>query len=380
MSFLSETFFMESTSDNVKELNIIMEQSNIDFMKIDQMFAMVESQREINLKASELKVATESGTMEDLEMLYEAANAEADGKKKGIVRSAIEAVQNFFGRIIEFINEKILKRATPDKVRVSKGALAKCDAIEKADGEVRGAIAKLKSGQMPDIAKVTAAIGAIAAVSATGYVIISKTDFRSRISKLKQKASNITSDVNKLKNDSNAEKAGNPFWSMLKSFGDVIMSIIKKIEQSVFKKGEVEDEGAESFTDADGYADVKDETSEGRKKANDQKKAGSMAKTLIQNEYGKLNNMTSQDFYDDEDEIDEANGEAKAKYRDQQSAERMANRLKANKYDEENKKTSRDFSDDNYEEKAKLRSEDVFGADYMYESAMSELEQMIDAL
>lgn len=312
MSFLAETFFMESTSDNVKELNIIMEQSNIDFMKIDQMFTMVESQREINLKASELKVVVESGTMEDLEMLYEAANTEANGKKKGIISSAIAAIKKFFGNIIDFIDEKILKRkGVSGNVTVDKSVIAQYDAIQKADGEVKGAIAKIKSGQIPDIAKVLASIAAIATISVAGTVVVKKTDLISKIKNLKKKSEDTSDSAESLDGNENAEKADKSFWNIFHKFGSVIMGVVKKMEQAIYKIGK---EPAESLTDDDGYADVKDD-------ATDQK-------------------------------------------------------IEA--YDKENKRQSIDYAD--FGEKAKVKTEDIFGADYMYESAMSELEQMIDEL
>lgn len=357
MSFLAETFFMESTSDNVKELNIIMEQANIDFMKIDQMFTIVESQREINMKASELKVVAESGTMEDLEMLYEAANAEADGKKKGIISSAISAIQNFFGRILDFINEKILRREVPGKVRVSKDTLDKCDAIDKADGEVRGAIAKLKSGQIPDVAKVLAAIAAIGAVAGGGYVIITKTDLKSRINNLKQKITNIKGDTAKLENDKNSEKADKSFWSIFKKFGDAVMNVIKSLERAIFGEKPADEEEDESPTSAEhgtlSEADVKQFM---------QDNPGASykdAQTALTASKSKNNGAPKHGTIDEKAVRDYMKSNPNVSYDDAIKALSGKSNVKESAYDD---------------------TEDIFGADYMYESAMSELEQMIDEL
>lgn len=333
MSFLAETFFMESTSDNVKELNIIMEQANIDFMKIDQMFTMLECQRNINLASAELKVVVESGTTSDLEMLYEAANAEAEGKKAGIVSSAIKAIRNFFGRIIDFINEKILKRTdTSGTVRVDKGLLEKYDSVTKADGEVKGIVAKVKSGQIPsveDIAKVLAAITAAAAVTTGVVVTVKKTDLFAKSKNLLKKSEEIDSTVGSLENNGNANKVTGKFWNIFRKFGDFINGIIKDIEIALAAKKTAK----EINKNINGKTEITDDQ---------------YAAAVNGQVYGDEEKKAS----------DSVDGQLHDEYQDKSFEPRNG--------------VNTESAYDNIE--------DIFGADYMYESAMSELEQMIDEL
>ena len=71
--------------------------------KLCTMYEMVDMNLRLNLKDAEIKVFEESGTYDDLQFLYEEAQAEANQQKEGIFSKIIEGVQKLINTILNGI-------------------------------------------------------------------------------------------------------------------------------------------------------------------------------------------------------------------------------------------------------------------------------------
>ncbi len=80
------------------------------------MIEMVDRQLDINMRKAELKVLQESGTYEDLEYLYEEAEAQAQEQKKGIIQSIVGAITGAFQSIINGIRKFFKLNNDPNKM------------------------------------------------------------------------------------------------------------------------------------------------------------------------------------------------------------------------------------------------------------------------
>lgn len=80
------------------------------------MIEMVDRQLDINMRKAELKVLQENGTYEDLEYLYEEAEAQAQEQKKGIIQSIVGAITGAFQSIINGIRKFFKLNTDPNKM------------------------------------------------------------------------------------------------------------------------------------------------------------------------------------------------------------------------------------------------------------------------
>ena len=77
--------FKSYLSEDERAVAIEESTYEIQMAKLNAMYEMVDKNLELNMLEAEAKVLTESGTYDDLDYLYEEANAEAVEKKKGII-------------------------------------------------------------------------------------------------------------------------------------------------------------------------------------------------------------------------------------------------------------------------------------------------------
>ena len=78
--------------------------------KLDTLYEAVEKDYQANLIGIEAKVLAESGTYDDLEILYTEAENEAGEKKKGILKRIIDAIVTFAKKIQDFFASKFIKK------------------------------------------------------------------------------------------------------------------------------------------------------------------------------------------------------------------------------------------------------------------------------
>ena len=83
------------------ERDMAIEEAQMEntFSRINTMWEMVNLEYEQNIRDAELKVFKESGTYDDLQFLYEEADAEAGEKKKGLLSKLLEFIGNIFNTI-----------------------------------------------------------------------------------------------------------------------------------------------------------------------------------------------------------------------------------------------------------------------------------------
>ena len=98
------------------------------------MLEMVDTQLDINMRKAELKVLQENGTYEDLEYLYEEAEAQAQEQKKGIIQSIVSAITGAFQAIINGIR-KFFKLNNSDPNRMVEVDQQAWEASQKLGSE-----------------------------------------------------------------------------------------------------------------------------------------------------------------------------------------------------------------------------------------------------
>ena len=114
----------------------------------------------MNMINIENKVLMESGTSDDLEMLYLAEAEEVKKEGQGIIAKMVAAIKSLFKKIKSFFTGKVDKNNLPDKVNFPEDP----DALMK---EGKGFLAKVKSGL--NNKKSLLALGAFGAAGAVVY-------------------------------------------------------------------------------------------------------------------------------------------------------------------------------------------------------------------
>ncbi len=134
--------FRSSLSETERDFQILESAFDTEIKQCGVMLEMTLSTYEINKAQAEHKVLTESGTYDDLEMLYTEANVEANQKGQGIFSKMIAAIRRFFGNICEKIQGLFGKLKVSDKDKAEKMEVS--GDIGKAPGFINGLITKAK--------------------------------------------------------------------------------------------------------------------------------------------------------------------------------------------------------------------------------------------
>ena len=93
-----------------KEREEAIEESSIEllFNKLDMMYEMADMEYQNDIQSAEFKVLKESGTYDDLQYLVEVATEENTEKKKGIIKTLIEAIANIFKKIADAMHKFVI--------------------------------------------------------------------------------------------------------------------------------------------------------------------------------------------------------------------------------------------------------------------------------
>ena len=152
-----------------REAAIIIAESDAEIAKLNVLFEAVQAKKEADMLAAEAKVLTESGTYDDLTMLYTEAEAEANEKSGGILRSIWNAIKKFFAKIKNFFTGKSTDDI-PDEVELDKETAARIESADEKMSLFNSIATKFSSGDyagvLADVAKLvipTAAVGAAGA-------------------------------------------------------------------------------------------------------------------------------------------------------------------------------------------------------------------------
>ena len=123
-----------------EERAIAIEESTyeIQMAKLNAMYEMVDKNLELNMLEAEAKVLTESGTYDDLDYLYEEANAEAAEKKEGIIAKIVGVVKQIWQAITNTITNFFSKN------KVGEGEAEVDENDEKRVNALNGVWGKIK--------------------------------------------------------------------------------------------------------------------------------------------------------------------------------------------------------------------------------------------
>ena len=122
------------------ERDIAIEESvyEIQMAKLNAMYEMVDRNLELNMLEAEAKVLTESGTYDDLDYLYEEANAEAAEKKEGIIAKIVGVVKTIWEKITSAITKFFSKGETAkDEVEVDENDEKRMNALNAIWGKIK---------------------------------------------------------------------------------------------------------------------------------------------------------------------------------------------------------------------------------------------------
>lgn len=147
-------------SEDEREVFMIESLMENKFAHLNCEFDKLMLEHEMNMINIENKVLMESGTSDDLEMLYLAEAEEVKKEGQGIIAKMVVAIKSLFKKIKSFFTGKVDKNNLPDKVNFPEDP----DALMK---EGKGFLAKVKSGL--NNKKSLLALGAFSAAGAVVY-------------------------------------------------------------------------------------------------------------------------------------------------------------------------------------------------------------------
>ena len=93
------SIFYDHLSDDEREMLTLENSLDLDMRKYGAMLTAVCESTAINMAEAENKVIMESGTTDDLDILYEAAATEGSEKTKGIFTKVFEAIKKFISNV-----------------------------------------------------------------------------------------------------------------------------------------------------------------------------------------------------------------------------------------------------------------------------------------
>lgn len=153
-----------------KEREEAIEESSIEllFNKLDMMYEMADMEYQNDIQSAEFKVLKESGTYDDLQYLVEVATEENTEKKKGIIKTLIEAIANIFKKIADAMHKFVIKGNDDEEADVPDDFIKKHNAIMDFWNKWRNAIPNIVKGEKQNGDGIIAAIESVLALGTAG--------------------------------------------------------------------------------------------------------------------------------------------------------------------------------------------------------------------
>lgn len=153
-----------------KEREEAIEESSIEllFNKLDMMYEMADMEYQNDIQSAEFKVLKESGTYDDLQYLVEVATEENTEKKKGIIKTLIEAIANIFKKIADAMHKFVIKGNDEEEADVPDDFIKKHNAIMDFWNKWRNAIPNIVKGEKQNGDGIIAAIESVLALGTAG--------------------------------------------------------------------------------------------------------------------------------------------------------------------------------------------------------------------
>lgn len=199
-------FIFESYTEEDHDLLTEMALYNAEFERYKAMYEMAGLTLNAMKAEAAAKVIVESGNEDDYNYLVQEAEAEVAGEKKGVFAKMVEALKNFFARIVGFFKQKKTNFDAPDEngktpsdeetVEVSKDLIEKVNVLEKAADSLSSGWQRLQGGDMELIKNILGgvAIGG-AAIGAGATVVVKRKELKALFEKLEAKAATIKSHI-----------------------------------------------------------------------------------------------------------------------------------------------------------------------------------------
>ena len=211
---MSNTLYLDETLTGL-EREFVIESTKLDISmdKLNVLYEAVCSTLNANYREAELKVYAESGTYDDLAMLYMEAENDAVEKKGGILSSLFNAILNFCSSIINGI-KNIFKKSSGSKsvpqdtvLDVESEDAKKLDTagkiVDKATGFLHGIKNTTKDGCEDLVKFVKDNIGfvVVTGTAATGAVVGTTRLITKKVTKasLENKIADLTNQLDELK-------------------------------------------------------------------------------------------------------------------------------------------------------------------------------------
>ena len=131
-----------------RDFAILESTMNLEFSKCSYLMEMADMNFKLNLAEADHKVLLECGDMTDIDMFYEAAAEEAGNKKKGIIKTAFEAIKKFIDGVLDKIRGVFSKGAPNSnaKTNVEEDPKAVEKNVEVAMNKAQSLFNKAKNG------------------------------------------------------------------------------------------------------------------------------------------------------------------------------------------------------------------------------------------
>ena len=196
-------FIFENCTEEEHDLLTEMALYNAEYERYSAMYEMANITLNAMKAEAEAKVIVESGNEEDYNYLVQEAEAEVAGEKKGVLSKMVEALKNFFGRILGIFKKKAetidapaadgTKSPDDEPVEVDKGVIEKTNLLVKAADNLSTGWQKVQGGDvlsgLGDILKVVAIPTAVAGAGI--MVTVKRKDLKDLFHKAKNKAEDL---------------------------------------------------------------------------------------------------------------------------------------------------------------------------------------------
>ena len=271
-----------------EERDIAIEESTykIQMAKLNAMYEMVDKNLELNMLEAEAKVLTESGTYDDLDYLYEEANAEAAKKKEGIIAKIVGVVKTIWGKITSAITNLLSKCGIiKDEVEVDANDEKRMNALNAIWGKVKQVLNFVRNNG----GKIAVSIAVLGTGIIAGLELFGKEGGKVKkpssvvkgwIQNIKSKAGEVTSALSSAGGDGDEKKKG---LEILSEVGEKLKSWIDSLTSKVTGAISSAKEAITGKSDTNG--EKNDGVNPGDKEGLSDKQEGSLksqAKELVQ--------------------------------------------------------------------------------------------------
>lgn len=180
-----------------RKIDMFIAESDNIINKINTMYEMVSMKYDQRCRDISTKAIMEGAGFDDVEFLYQEADAEAAKDKKNILQKAIEWIREMFQKVVQMVKNIFSKKVDPNKeVEIPKNAEEQVNAAKSWWGSIGEALSKIKRGDFSGIPEIYEKHKALinTATAVTAGVVLVKTGKAKQIA---DTAGSIAADIDK---------------------------------------------------------------------------------------------------------------------------------------------------------------------------------------